>query len=67
MFDHGDCLVMTIKEIVWQERQYKPLPTIDQLAIHFSMDGNMIHIDSDEAKRQFQHKGNADGLSKLMI
>jgi len=38
----GDC----------QESQYKPLTTVDQLAIHFSLDGNMIHIDSEEAKRQ---------------
>ena len=36
----------------WQESQYKPLTTVDQLAIHFSLDGNMIHIDSEEAKRQ---------------
>ena len=37
---------------VWQECQYKQLTNIDQLAIHFSLDGNMIHVDSDEAKRQ---------------
>jgi len=45
----------------WQERQYKPLSTIDQLAVHFSMDGNMIHVESDEAKRQLQQKNKLDG------
>lgn len=45
----------------FKERQYKPLPTIDQLAVHFSMDGNMIHVESDEAKRQLQQKNKPDG------
>ena len=50
----------------WQECQYKQLTTIDQLAIHFSLDGNMIHIDSDEAKRQLAQAASAtDGTTHL--
>ena len=30
---------------------------VDQLAVHFSMDGNMLHKDSDEAKRQLARMG----------
>jgi dynein intermediate chain 1 len=31
---------------------YKAIPHVDQLAVHFQMDSNLIHKDSDEAKRQ---------------
>ena len=31
---------------------FKPVPQIDQLAVHFQLDGNLIHKDSDEGKRQ---------------
>ena len=37
---------------VLQDHQFKQIPTVDQLAIHFGLDGNMIHKDSDEARRQ---------------
>ncbi|XP_069780200.1 dynein, axonemal, intermediate chain 1, paralog 2 isoform X3 [Narcine bancroftii] len=36
----------------FKERAYKQVPLISQMAIHFSLDGNLIHKDSDEAKRQ---------------
>jgi dynein intermediate chain 1 len=36
----------------FKEGQYKLLSTIDQLAVHFALDGNMIHVESDEARRQ---------------
>lgn len=36
----------------FKERQYKQISSVDQLAIHFALDGNMLHKDSDEAKRQ---------------
>ncbi|KAL3866455.1 hypothetical protein ACJMK2_043751 [Sinanodonta woodiana] len=36
----------------FKERQYKQTSSVDQLAVHFSLDGNMIHKDSDEAQRQ---------------
>lgn len=31
---------------------FKPVQQIDQLAIHFQLDGNLIHKGSDEGKRQ---------------
>ena len=31
---------------------YKLAPHVEQLAIHFQIDGNLIHKDSEEAKRQ---------------
>ncbi|KAJ8304486.1 hypothetical protein KUTeg_018069 [Tegillarca granosa] len=39
----------------FKERQYKQISSVDQLAIHFSLDGNMLHKDSDEAQRQRQN------------
>ncbi|KAL4227306.1 cytoplasmic dynein with WD40 domain [Mactra antiquata] len=36
----------------FKEKQYKQTSSVDQLAIHFALDGNMIHKDSDEAQRQ---------------
>ncbi len=33
---------------------FKPIPQVDQLAVHFQLDGNLIHKDSEEAKRQLQ-------------
>ena len=37
-----------------QEKQYKQTSSVDQLAIHFALDGNMIHKESDEAKDKEQ-------------
>ena len=35
---------------------------MDQLAIHFALDGNMLHKDSDEARRQMAAgAGGGDG------
>ncbi|XP_028411720.1 dynein intermediate chain 2, ciliary-like [Dendronephthya gigantea] len=44
-----------------KDKLFKPLSSVDQLAIHFSMDGNMLHKDSDEAKRQLTKQGIAVG------
>lgn len=41
----------------FKERQYKAISTVDQLAVHLSLDGNMLHKDSDEAKRQSNRTG----------
>lgn len=35
---------------VSQERLYKPI-TVDHLAVHFVLDGSLLHQDSDEARR----------------
>ena len=44
-----------------QERQYKQISSVDQLAIHFALDGNMLHKESDEAKRQRARLGLPEG------
>ena len=31
---------------------FKVVPQVDQLAIHFQLDGNLIHKESEEARRQ---------------
>ncbi|XP_069476179.1 dynein axonemal intermediate chain 1 [Ambystoma mexicanum] len=36
----------------FRERAYRPLSTVDQLAVHFSLEGSLLHRDSDEARRQ---------------
>jgi dynein intermediate chain 1 len=35
-----------------KELAYKLAPHVEQLAIHFQIDGNLIHKESEEAKRQ---------------
>ncbi|XP_077137441.1 dynein axonemal intermediate chain 1 isoform X2 [Ranitomeya variabilis] len=44
----------------FRERAYKPISIVDQLAVHFSLDGNMLHKDSDEARRQRARMGAID-------
>ncbi|XP_054666392.1 dynein axonemal intermediate chain 1 isoform X2 [Grus americana] len=39
-------------ELTEAERAYKPISYVDQMAIHFSLNGNMILKDSDEGRRQ---------------
>ncbi len=41
----------------YKEKTYKPIPNIEQLAIHFQVDGNLMHKESEEAKRQMIKKG----------
>ena len=46
-----------------QDRQFKQISSVDQLAIHFALDGNLIHKDSDEAMRQLAKVDTAEGRS----
>ncbi|XP_075438618.1 dynein axonemal intermediate chain 1 isoform X2 [Ascaphus truei] len=41
----------------FKERAYKPISVVDQLAVHFCLEGNMLHKDSDEARRQRARMG----------
>ncbi|XP_062867475.1 dynein, axonemal, intermediate chain 1, paralog 2 [Trichomycterus rosablanca] len=41
----------------FKERCYKPVSSVDQLAIHFVLEGNLLHRDSDEARRQMAKQG----------
>jgi len=36
----------------FKDRTFKQTSTVEQIAIHFALDGNMLHKDSDEARRQ---------------
>ncbi|XP_076850990.1 dynein, axonemal, intermediate chain 1, paralog 2 isoform X2 [Brachyhypopomus gauderio] len=36
----------------FKERSYKQISSVDQLAVHFVLQGNLLHRDSDEARRQ---------------
>lgn len=44
-----------------QERSYKPISSVDQLAVHFVLEGNLLHQDSDEARRQSAKQGLPEG------
>uniref|UniRef100_A0A4W4EA91 Dynein axonemal intermediate chain 1 n=1 Tax=Electrophorus electricus TaxID=8005 RepID=A0A4W4EA91_ELEEL len=41
----------------FKERSYKQISSVDQLAIHFVLEGNLLHKDSDEARRQRARDG----------
>ncbi|KAJ8346081.1 hypothetical protein SKAU_G00302740 [Synaphobranchus kaupii] len=41
----------------FKERSYKPISSVDQLAVHFVLEGNLLHQDSDEARRQRVKQG----------
>uniref|UniRef100_A0A4W3ISU9 Dynein, axonemal, intermediate chain 1, paralog 2 n=1 Tax=Callorhinchus milii TaxID=7868 RepID=A0A4W3ISU9_CALMI len=36
----------------FKERVYKHVSIVEQLAVHYSVDGHLLHVDSDEARRQ---------------
>ncbi|XP_047139606.1 dynein intermediate chain 2, ciliary isoform X1 [Hydra vulgaris] len=36
----------------FKEKQYKPIANVEQIVFHFSMEGNLIHKDSEEAQKQ---------------
>ncbi|XP_033990826.1 dynein intermediate chain 1, axonemal-like [Trematomus bernacchii] len=40
-----------------QERSYKPTIAVDQMAVQFVLEGNLLHEDSDEARRQRAKEG----------
>eukprot|EP00064_Thunnus_orientalis_P001825 superscaffoldBa00000126_g1828 len=35
----------------FKERSYKPISVVDQMAVHFVLEGSLLHQDSDEARR----------------
>uniref|UniRef100_A0A8C9EQQ5 Dynein axonemal intermediate chain 1 n=1 Tax=Pavo cristatus TaxID=9049 RepID=A0A8C9EQQ5_PAVCR len=51
----------------FKERAYKPISYVDQIAIHFSLNGNMILRDSDEGRRQSLRLSNASGPYKFCL
>nr|CAB3238694.1 dynein intermediate chain 2, ciliary [Phallusia mammillata] len=51
----------------FKERTYKQTSSVDQIAIHFALDGNMLHKDSDEARRQRAKAGVGDSRSEAAL
>lgn len=45
----------------FKENTYKQTAHVDQLAVHFSLEGNLLHKESDEARRQLARHGQAQG------
>ncbi|KAM3877528.1 dynein, axonemal, intermediate chain 1, paralog 2 [Diretmus argenteus] len=41
----------------FKERSYKPISGVDQMAVHCVLEGNLLHQDSDEARRQMAKQG----------
>ncbi|XP_059925794.1 dynein, axonemal, intermediate chain 1, paralog 2 [Gadus macrocephalus] len=44
----------------FKERSYKPISSVDQMAVHFVLEGNLIHVDSEEARRQRARQDQTD-------
>ncbi|XP_067938269.1 dynein intermediate chain 2, ciliary-like isoform X3 [Watersipora subatra] len=44
----------------FKENTYKQTAHVDQLAVHFTLDGNLLHKESDEARRQLARQGLAE-------
>ncbi|KAJ4927454.1 hypothetical protein JOQ06_015181 [Pogonophryne albipinna] len=41
----------------FKERSYKPTSAVDQMAVHFVLEGSLVHEDSDEAHRMRAKEG----------
>ncbi|CAL8337951.1 unnamed protein product [Lota lota] len=44
----------------FKERSYKLISGVDQMAVHFVLEGTLIHVDSDEARRQRARQGQTE-------
>ncbi|XP_059185347.1 dynein, axonemal, intermediate chain 1, paralog 2 [Centropristis striata] len=44
----------------FKERSYKPTSVVDQMAVHFVLEGSLLHQDSDEARRLRAREGLPD-------
>lgn len=50
----------------FKDSSYKQIANVDQLAVHFSLDGNLLHKESDEARRQLaKHDDAVDGQDDI--
>jgi len=50
----------------FKENQFRQVAHVDQLAIHFALDGNLLHKDSEEAKHQLAREALAELGSDFM-
>nr|XP_039272582.1 dynein intermediate chain 2, ciliary-like [Styela clava] len=51
----------------FKERTFKQTSSVEQIAIHFALDGNMLHKDSDEARRQRAKAGVGESTSEAAL
>ncbi|XP_053172150.1 dynein, axonemal, intermediate chain 1, paralog 2 [Scomber japonicus] len=49
----------------FKERSYKPISAVDQMALHFVLEGSLLHQDSDEARRLRAKEGLAEETAKV--
>lgn len=56
-----------IAHCVSQERSFKVTSAVDQLAVLFEMEGNLVHIDSDEGRRLRAKEILANGTYRNML
>ncbi|XP_019373608.1 PREDICTED: dynein intermediate chain 1, axonemal isoform X1 [Gavialis gangeticus] len=49
----------------FKERTYKQISSVDQMAIHFSLDGNLLSLDSDEGRRQSARRATMTELTPV--
>lgn len=42
---------LILSQFIFQERSYKPIVAVDQMAVLFELEGSLLHQDSDEARR----------------
>ncbi|XP_041809385.1 dynein, axonemal, intermediate chain 1, paralog 2 [Chelmon rostratus] len=45
----------------FKDRSYKPTSVVDQMAVHFVLEGSLLHQDSDEARRLRAKEGLPEG------
>ena len=59
------CCLFTLLHIfvsrLSQERSYKVTSVVDQMAVHFVLEGSLLHQDSDEARRLRAKEGLPEG------
>lgn len=56
-----------LTEFSWKDKQFKKDEMVDQLVIHFSMDGNIIPKESDEATDQNDYWVQKEQKQKIMV
>uniref|UniRef100_A0A3B4Y7L8 Dynein axonemal intermediate chain 1 n=1 Tax=Seriola lalandi dorsalis TaxID=1841481 RepID=A0A3B4Y7L8_SERLL len=51
----------------FKERSYKPTLVVDQMAVHFVLEGSLVHQDSDEGRRLRAKEGVPEGTTNLPL
>jgi len=51
----------------FKEQCYKQIPSVNQLAVHFTLEGNLLHKDSEEARRQLAQADDTDEVDEDIV